>query len=215
MSGIINAQPQPGDAGPPAQQQASGGLNNPLLAQTEARLEGNFSDPQVQQDYKKIVVAGLHIALANGPRSFMAKLLHSRDPIGDCARSAAALVMIMRRQSRGVMPIKAMVPAGLTLMLHGLDFIDRAKIMKVAEPQLDQATRIYTNEIFHKLGITTQMIERLGTRVHQVMQDPQAMQAINLKAGLTRVVHQPTPLPGAPAPTPAPAPAAARPGGRG
>jgi hypothetical protein len=202
MSGIINAQPAAGK--PPAS-----GLNNPLLAEAAAKIEGNIADDQVKLDYQKIVVAGLHIALARGPQSFVAKLGASRDPIGDCARGAVALVLIMRRESRGVMPIKAMVPAGITLMLHGLDFIDRAKIAQIAEPELDKATTLFTNELFHKLGITTQMIERLGGRVHEIMQDPQAMHAISLKSGLTRMVAQPTPMP------PEPTAAAPTPSGRG
>jgi hypothetical protein len=206
MSGMINAQPADG-------KQPSSDLNNPLLAQTEARIEANIADQQVKIDYQKIVVAGLHIALANGPNSFMAKLRNSRDPIGDCARSAAHLVLIMRRESRGDMPIKAMVPAGITLMLHGLDFIDRAKIAKIAEPELDKATTLFTNELFHKMGITTQMIEQLSGRVNQIVQNPVAMHAINVKAGLVRhpMSPQPMPMPGGPSPTPAPA-AVTRPG---
>jgi hypothetical protein len=202
---MINAQPEA----------SASSLTNPLLAQTEAKIEANIADQQVKIDYQKIVVAGLHIALQNGPNSFMAKLKTSRDPIGDCARSAAALVMIMRQQARGIMPIKAMVPAGITLMLHGLDFIDRAKIAQVAEPELDRATTTYTNEIFHRLGITTQMIGQLSGRMNQIVQNPVAMHAINVKAGLVRhpMSLQPMPMPGGPAPTPAPA--ATRPGGRG
>jgi hypothetical protein len=133
----------------------------------------------------------------------MAKLRASQDPVGDCARGAAALVLIMRRESKGVMPMKAGIPAGLVLMLHGLDFIDRAKIAQIAEPQLDAATKTYTNEIFHKLGITPAMLQGMMGRVHGIMQDPKAMQAINLKAGVVKspLIPQPTPLPGATART--------------
>lgn len=175
----------------------SGDLSNPLLSETEQRIEGNIADPQVHADFLKIVVAGLHIALANGANGFMAKLRASRDPINDCARGAVALVLIMRRESKGVMPMKAGIPAGMVLMLHGLDFIDHAGMVKVAEPQLDTATRTFTNELFHKLGITPGMLQHATGRVHQIMGDPDAMQKISLKAGLTRhpLAATPTPLP--------------------
>lgn len=198
MSGLINAQP-PTAAPDDAAQQQSSPLRNPLLAETAQKIEGNIVDPNVRADFLKVVVAGLHIALANGPNSFVAKLKTSQDPIGDCARGAVALVLIMRRESRGVMPMKAGIPAGMVLMLHGLDFIDRAGIAKIAEPELDNATKIFTNELFHKLGITPGMIQQATGRVHQILQDPDALQKINLKTGATRhpLAATPTPLPDA------------------
>jgi hypothetical protein len=203
MSGTINAAP---DA--PAPQGAGSDLNNPLLKQAEQQLETNLT-PENRANYMKIVVAGLHIALANGPNGFMGKLRNSRDPVSDCARGAVALVLIMRKQSRGIMPIKAMIPAGMTLLFHGLDFIDRAKIAKIAEPEIDRAASIYTNFMFAKLGITPVMLHQITGRVHQITNDPQSMAAINLKAGITRhpMAATPTPLP--------PGPGGAAPGGSG
>lgn len=192
MSGLINTQPGPDEAAP-----TTSGIRNPLLAQTEQRIESNILDQHVKDDYMKILVAGLHVALANGPASFVAKLRDSQDPINDCARGAVAIMLIMRRESRGVMPMKAAVPAAMVLMLHGLDFIDRAKIAKVGATELDNATKTFTNELFHKLGITPGMIKHATGRVGQIMQDPEAMQKINLKAGITRhpLAATPTPLP--------------------
>lgn len=206
---IINATSAPPDA-PPQDNQTE--LSNPLLQQAEEKVESGLT-PQNRANYLKIVVAGLHIALANGPGSFMAKLRNSRDPISDCATGAVALVLIMRKQAQGVMPMKAAIPAGMTLMFHGLDFIDRAKISKVSEPELDRATTIFTNTLFQKLGITHAMLQQATARVHQITQDPDAMAKINLKAGLTRhpMAATPTPLP--PGPGDAGAPAAAAPAG--
>lgn len=198
MSGIINgpAGDRPSEAG--ARGGPGGGLSNPLLQQAEEKLEANIADPATKQNYFKIVVAGLHIALDKGPDSFMAKLRNSRDPISDCANGAAALVLIMRKESKGVMPMKAAVPAGMTLMFHGLDFIDRAKIAKVAEPDLDRATTIFTNTLFHRLGITPQMLHTAATNVHKITQNPAQMELINRKAGFVKSpdASQPTPLPG-------------------
>lgn len=172
------------------------GLNNALLRQAEAQLETNLT-PDNRQNYMKVVVAGLNIALDKGADGFMARLANSQDPIGDCARGAVALVLIMRKQSRGVMPIKAMIPAGMTLMFHGLDFIDRAKIAKIAAPELDKASTIFTNFLFAKLKITADMLQHAAGRVHEMMQDPAQMELINRKAGLVKSpgASEPTPLP--------------------
>lgn len=192
MSGIINAQGSGGGA--------SSNLGNPLLAQAEAKLEANIADPAVRQDYMKIVVAGLHIALDKGPEGFMGRLHGRPDPVSDCATGAVALMLIMRRESKGVMPMKAGVPAAMTLMFHGLDFLDRAKIAKIAEPEIDRATQIFTNTLFHKLGITPKILNTAAANVHKITQNPAQMEAINRKAGFVRSpdASQPTPLPGGP-----------------
>jgi hypothetical protein len=169
-------------------------LSNPLLQQAENQIETNLV-PDNKQNYMKIVVAGLHIALDKGAGGFMGRLRHSRDPITDCAQGAVALVLIMRRESKGVMPMKAMIPAGMTLMFHGLDFVDRAKIAKIAAPEIDRAARIFTNTLFAKLKITPAMLQHAAGRVHAITQDPAAMAAINLKAGLTRHPNAATPTP--------------------
>lgn len=206
MSGLINAAPsdappKPADAAP----ESPSTLRNPLLAETEQKIEGNIVDPNTKTDFMKVVVAGMHAALANGPNGFMGKLRASQDPISDCAKGAVALVLIMSKESRGVMPPKAMVPAGMVLMLHGLDFIDRAGIAKIGAPELDSATKTFGNEMFHKLGITPGMLQHATGRVHQLMQDPDAMQKINLKAGITRhpLAATPTPMPDETAAVPA------------
>lgn len=185
MSGINNNTAAP--SGPP-------GLKNPLLQQVEEKLESGLT-PENHQNYLKIVVAGLHIALDKGADGFMARLAQSKDPIADCARGAVALVLIMRKDAKGVMPLKAMIPAGMTLMLRGLDFIDRAKIGKIAEPELDRATTIFTNFLFAKLRITPAMLQHAAGKVHSLMQDPAAMQKINMKAGLLRHPMSATPTP--------------------
>lgn len=191
MSGIINA--PSGDAGSSSSddQTGPGGLSNPLLRQVEQRIETNLA-PDLREAYLRTVTAGLHIA-----KGFLPRLAHSQDPVGDCGRNAAALALIERRESRGVLPLKAAIPAGLTLMLHGLDFIDRAGIAKVAEPEVDRATTAFANFLFHKLGITGPMLQQYAGRVHALTQDPASMNAINLKAGLTKHPMAATPtLPG-------------------
>jgi hypothetical protein len=91
-------------------------LSNPLLQQTEDRIEGNLA-PENRQSYMKIVVAGMHIGLDKGPQSILASLAKSPDPIADAAKGAVSLVLILRKQAQGVMPLIAMVPAAMTLLL--------------------------------------------------------------------------------------------------
>lgn len=188
MSGTINSAPA-----------SSSTLANPLLQQIEAALESKLSG-QLRQDYDKIVVAGLHIALANGPNSYLAKLHASQDPIGDCAKGSAQLVMIMSKQSKGQMPPGAMFPAAMTLCLHGLDFIGRTGEVQIAEPEVDRCTSMCANMFLHLNGITPKMLQTATQKIHGIMSDPTSMAKINLKSGVTRDPNAalPTPLPDEP-----------------
>lgn len=174
-------------------------LNNTLLQQAEDKVEtGLTADNRV--NYNKIVVAGMHVALDKGPEGIMASLGKSKDPIADAAKGAISLVLILRKQAKGVMPLKAMVPAAMTLMLKALDFADRSKIVPVGEAELVRATHIFTDTIFARFGITKQGLANAATKVHAITQDPEAMAKINLKSGLTRHPDAavPTPIPAGP-----------------
>jgi hypothetical protein len=174
-------------------------LSNPLLEQTQDRLESNLT-PETRGNYLKIVVAGMHIGLDKGPNGIMGSLAKSQDPISDAAKGAVSLVIILRHQAHGVMPVKALVPAALTLMLKALDFIDRSKIAPVGNPELVRATHIFTDSMFARMGISKQGLANAATKVHAITQDPQAMQKINLKAGLLAHPNAATPTPLPPGP---------------
>jgi hypothetical protein len=174
-------------------------LNNPLLQQAEDKLESGLT-PQNRANYLKIVVAGMHVGLQNGPDSLLAKLRQSQDPVADAAKGAVALVLILRRQAHGIMPLKAMVPAAMTLMLKALDFVDRSKIVAIGEPELVRATHIFTDFLFARFGITKAGLANAATRIHAITQDPVAMAKINMKAGITQhpMAAKPTPMPPSP-----------------
>lgn len=185
-TGMINNQPQ----------QPGTELNDPILQQCEEKIESGLT-PENKQDYDKIVTAGMHVALNGGPNSILASLQKSKDPVADAARGAIGLVLILRKEAKGIMPMKAAVPAAMSLMLKALDFLDRSKIAAVGTPELVRATHIIADEIFAKFGITKQGLANAATKVHNLTQDPASMQAINLKAGLVKhpMAVTPTPLP--------------------
>jgi hypothetical protein len=172
----------------------------PLLAEAEQQLEAHL-DPKNRANYMKVVVAGMRAALDNkGPNGALAASLKSSpDPIRAAARGAIALVLILRKQSTGVMPIKAMVPAAMTLMFHALDLIDKAGIAKIGPTELVRATDIFTTTMFKKSGITPRMLQAATQKVHEVINDPIKVEQMKRAAGVVKHPNasEPTPLPGA------------------
>lgn len=171
-------------------------LANNILEATERQIESQLL-PEVKADYDKIVVAGMTAAMHGGANGLTARLKNAPDPIAACATGAVNLVLLMKAQAKGVMPMKAMIPAGMTLMLQALDLVDKAGIAKVGVEELGRATRTFTNHLFKALKITIPMLQKGAASVHAVMQDPTAMEKINRKAGVVQApgTSTPTPLP--------------------
>jgi hypothetical protein len=173
-------------------------MSNPLLQQAEDRIEAALA-PEVRADYLRIVVAGMHIATDKGG-AMMAPLAKAPDPIVGAAKGAVGLVLIMKKDAKGVLPMKALVPAAMTLFLKALDFIDRSKIAPVGEAELVRGTHAFTDYLFARMGITRQGLANAANKVHQITNDPQAMQSIQMKAGFLKhpMAATPTPLPPGP-----------------
>lgn len=153
-------------------------IQNPLLHEAEAKIEGAVGDGQARADYLKVVVAGMRAALANGPQGMLARLRTAPDPVKLCAIGAVGLVMHMRQISQGTMPPRSMISGATTLMLQALDFVDHAGIVKVDKTELDRATHILTNALFQAFGISMPMLNRMAAAAHGVTQNPGQMQAL-------------------------------------
>lgn len=177
---------------------AGSDIQDPVLQAAETKVEQGLI-PEVRANYHKIVVAGMALAMEHGDQGILYSLKNSKNPIHDCAKGAVNLVLILRRQAKGVMPLKAMVPAGMTLMIKALDFVDKSKIMPIDNATLVKATHIFTNEMFGAFKISPQMLHHAADKVHGMTQDPATMDKMRKASGITPVASpQPTISPSQP-----------------
>ena len=169
-------------------------LNNKVLQACLARIEEQLA-PENHDNYMKIVVAGMRVALDKGPNGIAGSLLKSKDPVADSAKGAIGLVLGMRSEAKGAMPIQAMIPAAMSLMLKALDICDRAGIIKVTNVEVDKATKVFTDMMMQMFKITPQMLRHATGKVNQLAEDPAALQKMRLAAGFDRHPNAPTPTP--------------------
>lgn len=171
-------------------------LGNKLLEAAEQKIETDLT-PQNRANYMRVVVGGMKVAMHGGPKSILSTLKDSKDPISDCAVGAVNLVLLMRKESRGTMPYKAMIPAAMTLMLKALDFADRLGLVKITNDELVKATHIFTNTLMARFKITAPMIHNAVRKVHGIMQSPRNMELLKRKAGMVVAPNasSPTPMP--------------------
>lgn len=180
----------------PASSPTSVSQSQPLLQQAELKIESQLT-PEVKDNYLKIVVAGMKAGMAGGPDSIMAKLRDSKNVVADCAKGAIGLVMILRSQAKGIMPMNAMIPAAATLMLKALSFAEQMGLAKIGTPEIENAMRIFNDTFLGKLGVTPPMMQHAMKKVDQLSQDPVAMEMMKRKAGFVKhpEASEPTPLP--------------------
>ena len=73
------------------------------------------------------------------------------------------------------MPVDAMVPAAMTLMLHTLDFAEKTNLVTITPDVLDRATHMFMDKIMRLMKITPEdMSDALG-KVHTILRDPDMM----------------------------------------
>jgi len=149
-------------------------MQNTILKQAEAKIESQMR-PDVRDNYMRIVVAGMKLALDKGPQGIMAGIKTSQNPLADIVKGAIGIVGTLRHAAKGTMPVTAMVPAGFTLMLHGLDFAEKVGVLQVTNAVLDQATQAYAEAVLAAMKISPAMVQSLTQKVHGVMQDPAKM----------------------------------------
>lgn len=160
-------------------------LKDSILQAAEQKVESQLL-PATKDAYMRIVVTGMQAAMAGGANSMVAKLRGSKDPMGDAARGAVSLVILMSHQAKGVMPPQAIPPAAATLMFQALDFLEKSSVIKITEDNVAAAMHLQANFLLAKFKVTPQMLQAAAANVHKVMQDPTAMEKINRKSGVVK-----------------------------
>lgn len=147
---------------------------NTLIKQVETQIEQRLR-AGVRESYMKIVVAGMKYAMNGGDKSILAQLKDSENVVEDAVKGAIGLVGVLRRAAKGVMPVDALIPAAMTLMLEALDYAERAGLITVDKAMIDQATQLFVETLLPKLGLTPQKLGEMTQRVHGIMSDPDRM----------------------------------------
>jgi hypothetical protein len=155
----------------------------PILEQVEAGIEAKVP-PKMMDAYKRIVAAGMKLAFDSKTNASMMKGLEgSQKPIEDIAVGTVGLILLMYDQSKKTMPLDAAIPAGMCLVLHGLDFANRAMGVNITNAEVDQATEIFTSTILPKFGITPEVLQKHIATSQSAMNNPEIMAKFKAQSG--------------------------------
>lgn len=158
-------------------------MKNQLLAQAEQTIEKGVP-PDQQEAYQRILIAGMKVLFSQQTHGALVQgLEQSQDPIGDVGKGAVGLIMTLFKESKGTMPAKAMIPAGMALLLNALDYVDSTGIAKIGKPELDHATEVFINTLMPKVGLTPDRMQGLMGQIQGVMADPEKMKQMQQQQG--------------------------------
>lgn len=162
-------------------------LTNPLLVKVATEATNGIA-PQLREALVRAVGAGDEIMYAKQTRKLlMNQMSQGQDVAVMAGEGVAKLVGIIWYKAEGKMPLRVLIPAGIVLVCHALEFLmDAGVIDNVTPQQVDTATQEYASSFLQLLGVT-----------------PEKLQAI-LQKGADNYQQQ---AQGQPAPAPQPQPA--------
>lgn len=150
-------------------------MKNQLLAQAEATIE-KAVPPDMKNAYDRIMVAGMKVLFSEKTHgALIARLKDSEDPLSDTGKGAVGLIMTLYKESKGTMPVGAMIPAGMVLMLNALDYLDGAGVVAIDKPEIDIATEVFIDTLMPQMGLTPEKMEEMTGSVQGVMADQEKM----------------------------------------
>lgn len=145
-------------------------MENKLCQQAEDAIEERVP-PAQHTNYMKIVGAGMKVALDKNS-NLMGKLAESQDPVHELVPGVVGILGVLRRQSQGTMPIGAMIPAGMTLVLQGLNYLEKTGHIQVTNEIVNQATHDYTDTVMARLKVTPDKVQQMIGKTTGLLQDP-------------------------------------------
>jgi hypothetical protein len=145
--------------------------DNSIIAQAEKRVEA-LIPAQQREAYFKIVIAGNKILMQGGPQSPLASLKTEEDPITALVHGVVGILQILRHMSNGTMPVPIAIAAGMTLVLQGLDFMDRTGIQKIGNQEIDATVQLYNDVALPAMGVKAADQQAIASQGLGALHDP-------------------------------------------
>jgi len=150
-------------------------MKNPLLVKAEAAISAKVK-PADKQAYTKILLAGMKVMFSKETHQMLIKGVEDApDKVDMIVKSVIGILGILYKQSRGTMPIGAMVLAGNAMLMEALDFAEQSGMVTIDAPTLGTATQAYIEHIMGELEKKNPGIGTLMDKAQMAMQDPQKM----------------------------------------
>lgn len=135
---------------------------DPQIAQVQDAVR-NSIPAQYRVAAQQIVLAGMKVMFSDQTHPLMMAALRSDSDLAHgVGMGVTQLITLLFRQSKGQMPIPAIIPAAILLVCEALDFVEKAKIGQVTPQVIAQAVQVVTAYLMQKMGLTPQKISQIA-----------------------------------------------------
>jgi len=139
--------PQGGDVGGQLSQ-------DKIIAAVQAKVRETIP-AQFRVAVQKIYLAGMKLMFSPETHELMLQQLKGNDFTAQAvARGIAALITLMYRQSKGTMPIPAVVPAAILLACEALDYLEQTGKEQVSSELISDVVQQVVAILLQKVGLT-------------------------------------------------------------
>lgn len=117
---------------------------------------------QLRSAVDRLVTAGMHVMF--DPKTNQMLLQQVDKPGGaatdNVAQGIAALMSILKNQSKGPFPMQAVMPAAYMLMCQALDFMGKTGRMEVTDDEIADTFSALSAYMGQKMGVTAQTVQQ-------------------------------------------------------
>jgi hypothetical protein len=149
---------------------AGGGGAVPAAAPESAAPASSGVDPQMQEAYDKVVMAGMKILFENKKTSkgIVSRLKADKDKPAKALSDTAAILMIqLDQQAGGKIPEEVILPAAIELLEQTSELADSLGLFPIDDAVLNRAGQLMVANLAEQYGTTPEDIQEMMGSVNE------------------------------------------------
>lgn len=167
MAGILSGQPPEEDVPPPPDgatpetpPAAEGSADTAVTAELRDKIMES-APPELREPIERIVTAGKRLMYDPETHELMLQQLQDMkggNEADSLAQGIAALMTLIKNESKGPFPLPALVPAAVILLCEAVDFLAEAGRLEPSKELVGQAVEELTGYLMKKMQIGPEQI---------------------------------------------------------
>lgn len=137
-------------------------LTNPLLVKTAQQTMSRVPQ-QLQGALKNAVTAGNKVMYSDQSRHLMMDQMkqNNGDIPTNIGEGVAKLISLLFADSKGKLPLRVLIPAGIILVCQAIEFVNDAGSVEITPDVLNQATMEFSSSFLQLLGVTPDKLQQI------------------------------------------------------
>lgn len=146
-----------------------GQVQDPMLQKMISDVEAKIAnDPEMKKSYDQIMVAGMQLLFNEKTHpevdKYLDRIKGPEDVPPVISHGICKELSIIHNESKAQEPLRAIGPAGQSLMAMALQLVEKRNGIEITKPMLDECVLLLKDGILDLYKITPQVIEALKNR---------------------------------------------------